>query len=455
MPTIQVSQSLLRVPAFRNLWLAQTLSQLGTQVTVLAIPLVGLLLEASASQIGLLYTAEFAPILVLGLPVGALLDRLPLRPVMLVADAARALALAVIPIAHVMGMLTLPLLYVVACVIGLGTLFFDVAQLSYLPALIRQDQLGEGNAKLEGSRSLAQLGGPTVGGLLIQVMTAPVALLLDGLSYLASFTLLLFVRADRETQTQPKLEGGMRQEIAEGIRYVLRHPVLRPLAMCDASANLGFAAILALQVLYAARTLGLNPASIGLVLAAGNAGGLAGALLCGRLTTRFAAGPLMICSLALAALGAAVLPLSHSAISFGAGLFLAYAGAVIYNIVQITLRQLVTPERLLNRANATLRFIEWGTLPLGAAVGGMLVAPLGLRGVLAAAAAVCALSMIPALFSAEVRSAGRLAEGPVSVPRRWRELADECRAGVPDPELRIRHADLGGAADLTSAEPRS
>jgi MFS family permease len=408
-----VSESLLRVPRFRNLWLAQTVSQLGTQVTVLAIPLVGLLLHASAVEIGLLSTAEFGPILVLGLPAGALLERLPLRAVLLIADAVRALALAVIPIAHAMGALTMPLLYVVACVIGIGTLFFDVAQMSYLPAMITEDQLGEGNAKLEGSRSFAQLGGPTVGGLLIQVVTAPTALLLDAVSYAASFVLLLFVRTDRKVEAEPELPGGMRQEIAEGVRFVLRHPVLRPLAMCDAAGNLGFAAILALQVLYAARTLGLSPATIGLVLAAGNGGGLVGALLCGTLTKRFAAGPLLIFSISLAALGAAILPLSQGAIGFGAGLFIAYVGVVIYNIVQITLRQRITPERLLARTNATLRFIEWGTLPLGAALGGLLVAPLGLRGVLAASAAVCALAVLPALSSA-VRSAGPLVDEAVS-----------------------------------------
>ncbi|MFD9739127.1 MFS transporter [Umezawaea sp. NPDC059074] len=391
--------SLWRLANFRNLWLAQTFSLVGTQVTILAFPLVALLLlDASALEVSMLYAVEFVPILLLGLPAGAWVERLRKRPVLLVSDAARAVALLAVPVAYVLDALSLPLLFAVAFVVGLGTLFFDVAQGSYLPALVAEEQLADANAKIEVSRSASQLAGPTAGGVLVQFLTAPVAILLDALSYLASFVLLLFVRG-REVATPPEERQGLGREIGEGLRFVVSHPLLRPLALCDAAANLAFAAVLALQVVFAADDLHLSATAIGVVLAVGNAGGLVGALVSGPLSTRFPPGPLLIASIVLFSVGAALLPLSTGAIGFGFGLFVVYLGVVVYNVVGTTLRQLATPERLLGRMNATLRFIEWGTLPLGAAVGGLLVAPLGLRTVLWIAAGVCVLSVVPPLFS--------------------------------------------------------
>ncbi|HEV2345835.1 MAG TPA: MFS transporter [Actinocrinis sp.] len=398
-PETQAPQSLWRLSRFRNLWLAQTVSVLGTQVTVLAFPLVALLLKASALDIGLLSAVEFLPVLLFGLPAGAWVERLPRRRVMLVMDAVRTVAMVSVPIAYAAGVLTLPLLFVVAFIIGLGTLFFDIAQMSYLPALVADSQLAEGNAKLEGSRSFGQLSGPTVGGFLIQLFSAPIAVLVDALSYAASFVLLLFVRG-RDNAAAPTDEGrGLGKEIAEGVRFVVRHPLLRPLAMCDATANFAFAAMLALQVFYAARVLHLGSAVIGTVLGVGNAGGLIGAVVCGALSRRLAPGVLLMGSIVVFTVGAVLLPLSHGAVVFGAGLFLVWVGVVIYNITTLTMRQLITPERLLSRMNATLRFIEWSTLPLGAALGGVLVAPLGVRGVLWGVAVICGLSILPPLLS--------------------------------------------------------
>jgi MFS family permease len=391
--------SLWRAPGFRNVWSAQTVSLLGTQVTLVAFPLVALLLlNASALQVSLLATAEYGPILLLGLPAGAWVERLDKRVVLLVADAARAVALGVVPIAYLLGVLRLPLLYVVAIVVGVGTLFFDVAQMSYLPALVDEDRLGDANAKLEVSRSFAQLAGPSMGGVLVQLFSGPIAIVVDAASYLGSFALLLFVR-DPDRVVAPEAPAGMRREIAEGIRFVVRHRLLWPLALCDAAANLAFAAVLALQVLYAARVLHMGAAAIGIVLAVGNAGGLIGAAVSGRLSRRFAQGRILIGAIAVFTVGAALLPLAGGAVGFGIGLFVVYLGVVVYNVAQLTLRQLVTPDRLMGRMNATLRFVEWGTLPLGAALGGLLAAPVGLRGVLWLAAAVCAVAILPPLLS--------------------------------------------------------
>lgn len=393
------TESLWRLSRFRNLWCAQTVSLLGTQVTLIAFPFVALLLGGDALDVSLLATVEFVPILVFGLPAGAWVERLPLRRVMLWADAVRALALVVVPITWALDVLTMPLLFAVSFVIGLGTLFFDVAQMSYLPETVAEERLADGNAKLEGSRSVAQLGGPTAGGFLVQLFTAPLAVLVDAVSYAASFVFLLFVpETSRHTEISEE-NRGLRKQIGEGVTFVVTHKLLRPLAICDACANLAFAAVLALQVFYGAKVLHLSSGTIGIVLAVGNAGGLVGALLCGPLAKRMAPGVQLITAIGVCTLGAALLPLAHGAIGFGVALFVVYVGVVVYNVNSVTLRQIVTPTRLMGRMNATLRFIEWGSVPIGAAVGGLLVAPLGLRGVLWVCAVVCAFAILPPLLS--------------------------------------------------------
>lgn len=190
-----MQRNLWRVPDYRNLWLSHSVSLIGTQVSVLAFPLMALLLlDASATEVSMLAAVEFLPSLLLGLPAGAWVERLPRRAVLIVSDVVRAVAMACVPLAYVLDALSLPLLFVVAFVIGLGTIFFDIAQLSYLPSLIEQDELTDGNAKLEGARSVAQLGGPTAGGFLIQAFTVPVAIAVDVVSYVLSAFFLLRVR---------------------------------------------------------------------------------------------------------------------------------------------------------------------------------------------------------------------------------------------------------------------
>ncbi|MFI6499006.1 MFS transporter [Nonomuraea typhae] len=384
---------LFRNADFRNLWAAQTVSLVGTQVTLLAFPLAALLLGGSALEVSLLAAVEFAPVLLLGLPAGAWVERMSRRRVLIGADLARAAALAVVPAAYALDMLSMPLLYGAAFVIGLATLFFDVAQLSYLPALVAGDELTEGNAKLESSRSLSQLAGPGLGGGLVQVLTAPVAIVVDAFSYLLSAAFLLRIKRPEPPPAPP--EGGLRQEIAEGLRFVFTHPLLRPITLAAAAAELAFAAVLALQVVYGVDDLKLSAGVIGLAIAAGNAGGLIGAMLAGRAVDRFGPGPALIAAVALFSAGAVMLPLAGEAVMFGAGLFVVYLGVVVFNVIQVTLCQTATPARLLSRMNATLRFITWGMVPIGAAAGGVLTGALGVRGVLWAAAAVCALSIVP------------------------------------------------------------
>lgn len=395
--------SIWRIADFRNLWISQSVSLVGTQITLLTFPLLALLLlDASALQVSLLATVEFAPVLLLGLPAGAWVDRLAKRPVLILTDLARAGALLAIPVAYLFDALTLPLLYAVAFVIGLGTLFFDVAQLSYLPVLVDEDRLVDANGKLEASRSVAQLAGPGVGGFLVQLLTAPVAIVVDAVSYLVSAAFLVRIRAT-DSPIEPVERVGLRREIGDGLRFVLGHPLLRPIVISAAAAELAFAAVLALQVPYAVDTLGLDAGVLGLAIAVGNAGGLLGAFACGWIAKRLPTGPAMIASIAVFSVGAALVPLAHGVIGFAVALFVVYAGVVVFNVLQVTVCQTATPSHLLGRMNATLRFLTWGMVPVGAALGGLLVEPLGMRGVLWLAAAVTAASIIPTLFS-RVRS---------------------------------------------------
>ncbi|WP_436762331.1 MFS transporter [Streptosporangium sp. V21-05] len=392
-------KSLWRVSGFRNLWAAQTVSLFGTQITLLALPLAALLLlDASAFEVSLVWAVEYVPILLVGLPAGVWLERLPRRPVLILTDLLRGVALLAVPVAVWLDVLSMPLIYAVAFAIGLGTLFFDVAQLSYLPELVEEDKLVDANGKLELSRSVAQLGGPGVGGFLVQVLSAPLALLADAITYLVSAVFLLFIKVE-ERKPAPAERLGLRREIAEGIRFVFSHPLLRPLILCATLAELAFAAVLALQIVYAADELHLSAGVIGIVLAVGNAGGLVGALAAEPFSRRFGTGAAFITSIVLFSGGTILLPLSTGPVVFAAGLFVIYVGAYIFNVLQVSLCQIVTPPRLLGRMNSVFRFVTWGMIPLGATVGGLLVAPLGLREVFWIAAVLTVLSMLPPLFS--------------------------------------------------------
>lgn len=391
--------SLWRHRDFRSLWAAMTVSLIGTQVTVLAFPLIALIvLHASVEDVSLLSAAEFLPSLLLGLPVGAWVERLPRRRTLLACDLVRALAVLSIPIAHSAGVLRLPQLFVVAFVIGLGTLFFDVTQMSYLPALIEQEHLADGNGKIEGSRAFAQFSGPGLGGLMVQVSTATVAISVNVGTYVISALFLSRIRV----QGAPAKRGeklSLRRDIAEGVHFVFRHPLVRPLALCAGGADLAFAIVLALQVPFGVQTLRLGSAAVGLVLAVGSLGGLLGAMAGAKVEQRLGTGPALLVGVALFTVGAVIIPISGSGAVFAIGLFVVYIGVVMFNVVQTTLCQTVTAAQLLGRMNATLRFISWGAVPIGATLGAVLVAPLGLRAVMWVAAAVCAVSILPLAFS--------------------------------------------------------
>jgi MFS family permease len=394
---------LWRHPDFLRLWGATTVSQLGSQVTLVALPLAAVLvLDASTFQVALLTTFDFLPFLLFGLPAGVWVDRLTRRPILIVADFGRAAALASIPIAYGFDALTLGQLYAVGFAVGVLTVFFELAFTSYLPSLIEREQLIEGNSKLEVSRSGAFIAGPGLAGVLVDLLRAPGAIVVDAVSFLASGLLVLRVEAQERWVAAAGARAGMRRELAEGLRYVASHRYLWPIAASTATSNLFWNAAFAVYFVYVGRELALEPAVIGVVLTLGNLGWLAGAVLVGRITRRLGVGATLATSAflhapswALVALApqsgpVPVLILGHAITSFA---------AVVYNVTTVTLRQSVTPERLQGRTVGALRTVVWGVTPLGALLGGALASAFGLRATFWIAAAGSAVAALPILLS--------------------------------------------------------
>lgn len=380
---------LWRHPDFLKLWAGQTVSVFGDQITFLALPLVAVLtLKADAVQMGLLGAAERAPFLLVGLFAGVWVDRLRRRPVLIIADIGRALLLGLIPVVALLDRLTIHYLYVVAFLVGVLTVFFDVAHQSYLPVLVSRERLVEGNTRLAMSSSVATIAGPGLAGLLVQLVTAPLALLVDACSFAISVVALLTIGA-REPAPRPAATAGGRragiwQEIGEGLRVVLGNRILRAIAGCTGTSNLFSSVTFTVLVLYVTRDLGLSPALLGVVLAGFGPGGLLGALLAGPLARRFGVGPVIVGSVALGGITSLILPVASGPVALTVPLLLVWSlvGGManpIYNITQVSLRQQITPDRVQGRMNATMRFIVWGTMPIGALVGGFLGASIGLR----------------------------------------------------------------------------
>ncbi|WP_189239120.1 MFS transporter [Planomonospora parontospora] len=368
---------------FRLLLSGAAASQIGTQVTLVALPLVAVLgLKASAFEVGLLTAAETAAFLLVGLPAGAWVDRMRRLPVLIGTDVVRALAMASVPPAAMTGTLTMVQLYLVALVTGVATVFFDIAHQSYLPALLPKGRLVSGNGALETVRSCAQVAGPGLAGGLVQLVGAPLAVLVDAAGYIVS---ALFLRRIRTAEPHPAADGerrSLRAAIGEGLAFVLRHPLLRVIALSTGVANFFSALLLSVQTVFLVRVLDLSPGAIGLTLSGAAAGGILGALSAGRIAA--AVGQARIIWLSTLATGpfALLWPLAATgpaAALFALGSAIVFFGAVVYNIAQVSFRQTLCPPDLLGRMNATMRFLAWGAMPLGALAGGVLAQSFGAR----------------------------------------------------------------------------
>jgi MFS family permease len=399
---------LWRHPDFLRLWSAQTISQFGSQISALALPLAAILvLDASAFEVALLGTIEYLPFLLFALPAGVWVDRLRRKPILVVADLLRGGLLASIPLAYALDALTIWQLYVVGFGTGVCTVFFDVAYQSYLPSLVDRGSLVDGNSKLEISRSGAQLAGPGLAGVLVGAITAPYAILADALSFLASALLVVRIRAE-ELLPERAAKPSMRRELAEGLRYLLGHRFWRPIAITVAISNFFSTLSFSIFLVYLVRDLDLSAQVIGIVLALSNVGWVAGAVAAGRVSDRLGVGPTLVAAPLLFGPGLLLIPAAPQSqpIPFiVAGLIVATFGGIVFNVTGISFQQAVVPDRMLGRLNATRRFIVWGVIPLGSLTGGVLASQIGLRNTLWVGAILGSLSFLPILFS-PVRSIG-------------------------------------------------
>ncbi len=411
--------SAFRNADFTKLWTAATVSLLGTQISQIAIPFIAvLLLHVPPFQVALLGTLEFLPFLLFTLPAGVWVDRLPRRRILISGDVGRAIMLTTIPLAWSAGVLTIWQLYAVAFVNGILTVFFDIADQSYLPTVLDREQLVDGNAKLQASASTAQIIGQPIGGSLVAVLSAPFAVLLDAISYVVSALLVFAIRRTERASGGRRERGqgmvieqvldapsaeasvaaeanaaasggargstgstpdddrpGIRREVSEGLRFVLGHRYLRGIAATTGTANLFGNVMFATYPVFVYALLKLTPDTVGLIGGAAGLGALLGAVTATRIGTRLGLGRTIILSIALNGPSALLIPIATHDLALaligGAGFISAFT-SVVYNVSQVSLRQAITPEPMLGRMNATMRFIVWGTIPIGQIVGGVI-----------------------------------------------------------------------------------
>jgi len=390
---------------FLKLWGAQTISVVGSQVTLIALPLTAILvLDASAFAVAALAAMNTLPFLLFALPAGIWIDRLRRRPLMILADFGRAAALLSIPVAYAFDALGLAHLFVAAFAVGALTVVFDLAYLSFLPGLVGRARVAGGNARLEATRTSAQAAGPGIGGGLVGLVGAPLAILVDAVSYVVAGLLLLRIRHEEPVMRRDRRRA--LPELEEGIRYVFRQPYLRALTLTIAASNLFTFMVISLFMVYAVRRLGLSPELVGLVMTTANLAGAAGAVVNGRVVRRFGIGPTIVVSAILASAAWILLPLAPASNPLPfvvAGAALGPLFGVMFNVNQLSLRQAITPERLMGRMNSVVRFMYWGTMPLGSFAGGALATVIGIRPTLFVGVVGGTLAFVPLAFTSLVR----------------------------------------------------
>jgi len=386
-PKRPLFDGLWRSPDFIKLWTGQTISTLGTHITAGGLPLLALItLKSTPFQMGILQAIGSAPVLLFSLVAGVWVDRLRRRPILIAADLGRALILASIPLAAVFGWLNIGQIYVVIALVGILTVLFNSAYRAYLPSLVEQENIVEGNAKLSLSESAAEVVGPGLTGVLVQTITAPIAILFDALSFLVSVISLAAIRKPEPPPAPPGERQSMLLEARQGIRTLIHQPVLLALTAEAATSSFFGNFIGVLYALYAIRMLNLSPAAIGLTIGVGGASSLIGALLAGRAVKRLGLGRMLIGLFFIDKLFSLLIPLAASFPALGLVLLLvSQSGDIlgtIYFINSLSLRQSITPPRLQGRVNASIELLTAGVGPLGALAGGFLGQQLGVQATL-------------------------------------------------------------------------
>lgn len=368
------------------------MSVVGSQITLLALPLTAVMvLGAGPGEMGILGALSSLPWLLLGLPAGAWIDRRSRRPVMIAADLGRFLVLLAVPVASATGLLRVELLYLVAFASGVLAVLFSVAYQAFLPSLVAEGELVEANSRLEISRSAAEMIGPGLVGILVQAVTAPLAIIVDALSFVVSAVSLASIKT-REQPSQQESRPGLRREMWEGLTTLLGHPLLRPVVTATSVMNLFVSIGLAAYMVFAVTELGLSAALIGVIFSVGGLGYLAGAGLAPLATTRLGLGRTLLYGALLAGTSEALIPLAGGSTPVIVAILviaqgLNAVGVVAGNVNIASLRQAVTPLRLQGRVAGTSRVLSWGARVVGSLIGGLLAEALGLRATLVIAAA--------------------------------------------------------------------
>lgn len=370
---------------FVKLWLGRTVSHFGSGITGIALPLTAvLILGATPAQMGILAALDGVSVLVIGLLAGVWVDRVRRRPLLIATDLGRAVVLSTIPLAALLGVLRIGQLYLVAALAGMLTVIFNVASAAFLPSLIPQGSLVEGNSKLAMSDSLAEIGGPAVAGPLVQLISAPLAILFDALSFLFSACSLGLIGKPEPPPAAQGQSQSIWSDLVEGLRMVLKNPLLRTLAGSAGIFSLFGNFIGALYALYVIRQLGAPPIFLGLLIATGGVSALAGAFLAERVVQRFGLGRTVAVGLFMYGATGLLIPLAGGSVALALSLlFLSQligdASVSIYLIAEMSLRQSLVPANLLGRTNASIQFLSQGIAPVGALLAGTLGGLIGLR----------------------------------------------------------------------------
>jgi MFS family permease len=402
---------------FRRFWVGRGIAGVGDEISALALPLIAvLILEASPTQMGVINALGYLPFLLIGLQAGVWVDRMRRRAILIWSDLVQAGLLLSVPLAGLLGALRIEQLYVLALVIGAINVVASVAQQSFLPSLVDRRKLPTANSRLEATYSATGIVGPGLAGALVQVLTAPVAILVNSVTLLASAGLLSSMRTAEPPPLADDGPRGMRGQIGEGLRLVLGHSLLRPVMSCGMTHNFFRRMFEALFVLYLVTEADVDPVLLGLIVAAGGPGALLGSLAAVRVARRFGVGPTIVWTQVLTGVACLAAPLAGGpfwvlALVLAGGEFLLGVARTLFNITQLSLRQAITPDRLQGRVNATMRFMMWGVTPVGALVGGLLGTALGVRPTLLLAA----IGVLLATVWVAVSPVARLREQPEPV----------------------------------------
>ncbi|MCD0446747.1 MFS transporter [Glycomyces sp. A-F 0318] len=380
---------MFRNPDHRLLLISVASSQVGLQIAYFSVSIIAVVvLKLGEAQIGILNAMDQIALVVFGLLVGAWVDRMRRKPIIVVSETVRALVLLSVPVAWMLDSLVMWHMYAVMFLLGLASVFFDVAQASYIPMLIDNDRLAGANSRIQGLRSASDTGGPLAAGPLVSLLTAPIAIA----AAVAGFAVSAFsLRRIRFQEAEPvrREKPNLRAEIAQGVRFILKDPIIRTVAFASAWCNLSVGAFQAMLVVFLIRDAEQASAVVGLILAGSGIGGVLGAMLVGKISAKAGMGPTALVALALSGPGMAVVAASGpgwgAALAF-LGQILYVASIVVFNVNVVSYRQAITPDPIQGRVNATQRVITWGSMAVGSILGGFAGEAIGARYVLLIAA---------------------------------------------------------------------